>query len=158
MKELKLYIAYDDEEFTDKEECLAYEQKAWDMINDIKAKLEFYDVEGEPINIPETDDIEEAIDMIDETINKSGAIRVLAPLKEDMPNKIRNIFSFGEDLMFLTGQNIKEPHLFLYNDQEMKWEQHENKEDFTEDTAWIDNRRYLQKLSQCLNDMAVNGY
>lgn len=158
MKELILYIAYDDEEFTDKAECLAYEQKAWDTINDIKAKLEFYDMDGEPINIPETDDVEEAIDTIDETINKSGAIRVLAPLKEDMPNKIRHIFSFGEDLMFLTGQGIKEPHLFIYNDQKMEWEQREDKEDFTEDTAWIDNRRYLQELSQCLNNMVVNGY
>ena len=147
MKELTLYIAYDNEEFTDKAECLAYEQKAWNAINDIKAKLKFYDEDGEPINIPETDDIEEAIDAIDEIIDRSGAIRMLAPLNEDMPERIYDIFDFSRGLMLLMERWSGKPCLFLYNYQKMEWKQHEDKENFTEDTAWIDNKRYLQHLN-----------
>ena len=43
MREITTYIAFDDKEFDNREECQEYEAKAYDLVYSIGEKYEFYD-------------------------------------------------------------------------------------------------------------------
>jgi len=43
MREITIYVAFDDKEFDDREECQEYEAKAYDLVYSIGEKYEFYD-------------------------------------------------------------------------------------------------------------------
>lgn len=43
MRKIITYVAFDDKEFNDREECQEYEEKAYDLVYSIGEKYEFYD-------------------------------------------------------------------------------------------------------------------
>ena len=60
MREVITYVAFDDQEFYNKEECLAYEEQAMNTLKEIHEKYSFYDKDMNVFVAPENStDIDE---------------------------------------------------------------------------------------------------
>ena len=71
MREVSVYYAYDDTEFYDKEECLAYERKAMVLLREIAEAYAFLDIDKKLI-FPMwfSDDIEDWLEWLDYAVEK----------------------------------------------------------------------------------------
>lgn len=91
MKIMTLYIAYDDTEFTDENECRIHELKAYEYINELMNTYTFYD-KAKNIIFPAYDSIEEFFQWFDSTIDKCEYIAVHKDLSREAHNFLwRNI-------------------------------------------------------------------
>ena len=71
MREVCAFYAYDDTEFFDREECLAYEARAIKLMEEINDKYSFFDENMNLLVAPlGSVDIEEWIDWLNESANK----------------------------------------------------------------------------------------
>ena len=82
MKTMTLYIAYDDTEFTDENECRAYEEKAYNCINELVDTYTFYD-KNKHIIFPVRDSIEEYLQWFDFATDDCEYIRVYKNLSRE---------------------------------------------------------------------------
>ena len=83
MKTLTLYIAYDNTEFTDEAECRAYEQEAFDLINEALDAYTFYD-HNKNIIFPKFNDIEEYLEWFDMTTDDCEYIKVEKDISREL--------------------------------------------------------------------------
>lgn len=76
MKEIITYIAYDDMEFSQKEDCIAYEQEAMKMIDEAEKVYSFFDKDMNIFLAPLDCTIEEYLNWFEETIDKCEYIHI----------------------------------------------------------------------------------
>ena len=82
MKTMTLYIAYDDTEFTDEAECRAYEEKAYNYVNELVDAYTFYD-KNKHIIFPVCDSVEEYLQWLDFTTDDCEYIIVHRDLSRE---------------------------------------------------------------------------
>ena len=82
MKTMTLYIAYDDTEFTDENECRAYEEKARKHVNELMDTYTFYD-KNKYVIFPVCDSIEEYLQWFDSTTDDCEYITVHKDLLQE---------------------------------------------------------------------------
>ena len=82
MKIMTLYIAYDDTEFTDENECRAYEEKARKHVNELIDTYTFYD-KNKYVIFPVCDSIEEYLQWFDSTTDYCEYIIVHKDLPQE---------------------------------------------------------------------------
>ena len=76
MKTMTLYIAYDDTEFTDENECRAYEEKAYNCVYELIDAYTFFDKEKNIIFTPGCNDIEEYLYWFEKVTDNCEYVKV----------------------------------------------------------------------------------
>lgn len=98
MREVITYVAFDDAEFDMREKCLAYENKCRDYCRDLVAAYDFYDRDGQHIEIS-GNDVETMLSNIDYAYQTCEYVRVYRLLDDaleflykelgfDVPNEL----------------------------------------------------------------------
>lgn len=95
MREIITYVAYDDTEFDNREECEEYENTAFNLLEEIFNTYEFFLDNGQEIHIF-LNDIEAGMYVFDYAWKKSKSIRVKRTLS-DTANEFIYI-NFGHDM------------------------------------------------------------
>lgn len=93
MREVITYIAYDGEEFDNREDCEKYEEKAYNLLNEIFNSYRFFIENGQEIQIF-LNGIEEGLDTFDYAWNKSKYIRVTRTISKEADDFIYNYFGY----------------------------------------------------------------
>lgn len=83
MKTMTLYIAYDDTEFTDENECRTYEEKAEDFLEELDYTYTFYDKDNN-IMFPTCDTIENYLTWFETTTDKCEYIRIYKNVSREL--------------------------------------------------------------------------
>lgn len=84
MREIKYYVAWDDSEFDNESECLAYEERGKKCAQEFNKAYSFYDKNMNKILAPnESADVEEWIDWLGCAIDDSAYIRRYANLTQE---------------------------------------------------------------------------
>ena len=78
MKEVKVYVAFDDEEFDTKAECEEYEKAAYDKLVELSECYSFYDENMNLFIAPvsEKSDVETMVEWVDDVYNGSEYVRM----------------------------------------------------------------------------------
>ena len=107
MREVHVFYAYDDTEFFNREDCLAYEDKAIKLMEEINNKYSFFDANMNLFAAPlGSTDIEEWIDWLNKAAEKFTFIHRTGDLSVDADMLIREIcgycitnddFPYGEE-------------------------------------------------------------
>ena len=74
MREVTIYVAYDDKEFDTREACEAYEKQVYDTLVSISQKYTFFDADMNVLFPPTNVDINTFIQWLDESINKCACL------------------------------------------------------------------------------------
>ena len=107
MREVHVFYAYDDKEFFSREECLAYEEKAIKLMEEINEKYSFFDKNMNLLVAPlGSIDIEEWIDWLNASANECEIIHRTGDLSPDADKLSREVccycinnsdFPYGEE-------------------------------------------------------------
>lgn len=90
MREVKYYVAWDDSEFLDRDECEAYEREALRHLRTVEACYAFYDKKGDRLFAPLTsDDIEDWMDWLCMAGDSAERILVSRQLPNDTAYFVR---------------------------------------------------------------------
>ena len=112
MREVITYVAYDGEEFDNREECEEYEGKAFELLNEFFNAYEFFGENGEYICIF-LNEVEQGLDAIKYAFDKCGKIRVKKAISHEAIELID--YYFGYEMP----QN--EAGLYEYDWKELEW-------------------------------------
>lgn len=113
MKAITTYVAFDDEEFSTAEECLAYEKKFSDAFSEILNAATFYDENGHEIVVnAETEDMNKFCDQMDDLTDRAWKIKVNKPIT----------YESNEQLVYLLGSGLpREVGYYEYDTNEWEW-------------------------------------
>ena len=118
MREVTMYVAYDDKEFDNYEACLAYENKAYGLMVGIAKKYSFYDKNINEILPPSnSSNIEDWLTWLDNAYSYCIYIKKTGNLTDDEAEIIsENIGAciYNEDFSCAVG-------LFRYDTRTMNW-------------------------------------
>lgn len=96
MREVRVFYAYDDTEFFDRDECRAYEEQAIELFKEIDNKYSFFDenmnlLEAPPIG----SDIEQWIDWLNKSADKCKIIYRDGDLSFDADKLVSEVCAYG---------------------------------------------------------------
>lgn len=95
MREVHVFYAYDDKEFFDREECLAYEREAMVNVREIANAYSFFDKDMNRIFAPhDSDDIEDWIDWLGIAGDECAYIHRFANLSHDAEMLYREMWGY----------------------------------------------------------------
>lgn len=95
MREVTVYYSYDDKEFFDRDECVAYEEKAIKLMEEINDKYSFFDGDMNLLVAPlGSTDIEEWIDWLNISADKCAFIRRTGDLSFNADNFSREVCGY----------------------------------------------------------------
>ena len=95
MHEVHVFYAYDDTEFFNREECLAYEEKAIKLMEEINDKYSFFDENMNLLVAPlGSTDIEEWIDWLNTSADKCQIIHRTGDLSFKANNLLREVCGY----------------------------------------------------------------
>ena len=117
MREITLYVAYDDKEFDNYEACLAYENKAYGLMVGIAKKYSFYDKNmNETLPPSNSSNVEDWLTWLDNAYSYCTYIRKTGSLTDDEVKITKNIGAciYDEDFNCEVG-------LFRYDTHTMEW-------------------------------------
>lgn len=118
MREVTVYYAYDDSEFFDRDECLAYEQDALHKAQEIDAAYCFFDENLITMYAPSvTEDIEDWIVWLGEVGDKCTCIRRRANLSPETEMFYREMWGY----CILNEDFNNELGMFCYNYDKDEW-------------------------------------
>ena len=90
MREVVTYVAYDDTEFNNRDECEEYELKAEALIRSIENKFTFYDRNMKPIRAPLlSSEVAEWLTWLDNAYKYASYVRKAGSLTDDEAEIIR---------------------------------------------------------------------
>ena len=111
MREVITYVAYDDSEFDNREECEAYESKAFDLLTEVFNSYEFF-ISNQEILIF-LNDVEAGLYTLSKAFDKCDRISVIKPISNAA---LRFIDS---QLGYVLPPN--ESGLYKYDTDEFEW-------------------------------------
>lgn len=90
MRKVTSYVAYDDTEFTDRYECMEYEEEAINNLAEIDRCYVFYDKNMNPISAPSIDDsVEDWLDWVSCGCDQCTYIQRKEQLPKETEDQIR---------------------------------------------------------------------
>lgn len=95
MREVSVFYAFDDTEFFDRNECECYEERATLMIFEACEAYQFFDENGEQIEIDLITDLETTLFSFNMAWGKCSYIRVTKDVSSDTKNFIYTYFGFS---------------------------------------------------------------
>lgn len=119
MREVCYYVAYDGEEFSNREDCLEYEKETLDKFQALDACYTFLDINKNQICPPQNDDLDEWFHWGSIAFSACGWIYRHNVLPENVNRFIHTQFGYcieNEDFV------NNELGLFKWNDQTIEWE------------------------------------
>lgn len=96
MREITVYIAWDDKEFTNKSECEAYEEHTREMIHQLEQSLTMYDKDNNKIEWNQETDLEAWNNWFEDTFGHCENIELHQALSEEVETYLR--YNFGYEI------------------------------------------------------------
>lgn len=93
MREVVTYVAYDDTEFDNLEECEEYEGKAFDLLSEFFNAYDFFGKNNQYICIF-LNEVEQGFNAIKYAFDKSEKIRVKKPISQEVEELIDSYFGY----------------------------------------------------------------
>lgn len=94
MREVTIYYAYDDTEFTDRDECIAYENRALNFLKAIDKCYSFFDKDMNRFFAPDNDNLEDWWNWVSISADRCEYIHRWMVLPDEVNNFVHYEFGY----------------------------------------------------------------